>query len=176
MPLAIAGSMAASVGLLTGILMGLSIPPRAAGRRSGSTVVAIVERNLMLTLMKKGPWHKPKDDPSSSVADEEFRRYWGAQGRRYRQQRLFRRSVLSVLVALGSFVGVWAFLSYAPSLSFSSSPAVAQVRSFGPFRNCDAARAAGAAPMCRGQPGYASHLDADGDGIACEWSWRNWLR
>ncbi|MBM6582450.1 excalibur calcium-binding domain-containing protein [Microvirga sp. BT689] len=22
----------------------------------------------------------------------------------------------------------------------------------------------------------ASHLDADGDAIACEWSWRNWFR
>lgn len=36
------------------------------------------------------------------------------------------------------------------------------------YRNCDAARAAGAAPIRRGEPGYASHLDRDGDGIACE--------
>jgi len=36
------------------------------------------------------------------------------------------------------------------------------------YRNCDAARSAGAAPMRRGQPGYRSQLDADGDGIACE--------
>ena len=36
------------------------------------------------------------------------------------------------------------------------------------YRNCAAARAAGAAPIRRGQPGYASHLDRDGDGIACE--------
>lgn len=38
----------------------------------------------------------------------------------------------------------------------------------GPFQNCDAARAAGAAPLSRGSPGYAPHLDRDGDGIACE--------
>lgn len=36
------------------------------------------------------------------------------------------------------------------------------------FPNCSAARAAGAAPVYRGNPGYASHLDRDGDGISCE--------
>ena len=36
------------------------------------------------------------------------------------------------------------------------------------FRNCDEARAAGAAPVLRGQPGYVRHLDRDGDGVACE--------
>ncbi|MFR4214305.1 MAG: excalibur calcium-binding domain-containing protein [Bifidobacterium longum] len=37
------------------------------------------------------------------------------------------------------------------------------------YKNCSAARAAGAAPLYRGQPGYRSALDRDGDGIACEW-------
>jgi hypothetical protein len=36
------------------------------------------------------------------------------------------------------------------------------------YRNCSAARAAGAAPIYRGQPGYAEHLDRDRDGVACE--------
>jgi hypothetical protein len=36
------------------------------------------------------------------------------------------------------------------------------------YRNCDAARAAGAAPVHRGDPGYGSHLDRDGDGVGCE--------
>jgi hypothetical protein len=36
------------------------------------------------------------------------------------------------------------------------------------YKNCDAARAAGAAPIYRGQPGYRSALDRDNDGIACE--------
>ena len=36
------------------------------------------------------------------------------------------------------------------------------------FRNCAEARAAGAAPIYRGQPGYGNHLDRDGDGVACE--------
>lgn len=36
------------------------------------------------------------------------------------------------------------------------------------FRGCNEARAAGAAPILRGQPGYRPGLDGDGDGIACE--------
>ncbi|PHP20041.1 calcium-binding protein [Sphingobium sp. IP1] len=36
------------------------------------------------------------------------------------------------------------------------------------YRNCADARAAGAAPIHRGQPGYGAHMDGDGDGIACE--------
>lgn len=38
----------------------------------------------------------------------------------------------------------------------------------GAFANCAAARAAGAAPVRRGDPGYGRHLDRDGDGIGCE--------
>jgi hypothetical protein len=36
------------------------------------------------------------------------------------------------------------------------------------YENCDAARAAGAAPVFRGDPGYGGHLDRDGDGVGCE--------
>ena len=36
------------------------------------------------------------------------------------------------------------------------------------YANCSAARVAGAAPIKRGQAGYGRHLDADGDGRACE--------
>jgi hypothetical protein len=38
----------------------------------------------------------------------------------------------------------------------------------GAFENCAAARAAGAAPVHRGDPGYGPNLDGDGDGVACE--------
>lgn len=37
------------------------------------------------------------------------------------------------------------------------------------YENCAAARAAGAAPVHRGEPGYASHLDRDNDGTGCDW-------
>jgi beta-lactam-binding protein with PASTA domain len=36
------------------------------------------------------------------------------------------------------------------------------------YKNCDAARAAGAAPIYRGEAGYRPALDRDKDGIACE--------
>lgn len=36
------------------------------------------------------------------------------------------------------------------------------------YGNCAEARAAGAAPIRRGEPGYAPWLDGDNDGIACE--------
>lgn len=38
----------------------------------------------------------------------------------------------------------------------------------GAFANCTAARAAGAAPVRRGQAGYGRHLDRDNDGVGCE--------
>ena len=36
------------------------------------------------------------------------------------------------------------------------------------YSNCSEARAAGAAPVRAGDPGYGLHLDRDGDGVGCE--------
>ncbi|MED3219685.1 excalibur calcium-binding domain-containing protein [Bacillus thuringiensis] len=36
------------------------------------------------------------------------------------------------------------------------------------YKNCDAVRAAGKAPLYKDQPGYSRKLDRDGDGVACE--------
>ena len=36
------------------------------------------------------------------------------------------------------------------------------------YANCSAVRAAGAAPIRIGEPGYSGRLDRDGDGVACE--------
>lgn len=49
--------------------------------------------------------------------------------------------------------------------SFERSQPAPQHRA---FRNCDEARAAGAAPVHRGDPGYGAHLDRDNDGVGCE--------
>jgi hypothetical protein len=48
----------------------------------------------------------------------------------------------------------------------SSAPSKRSGKTYYP--NCAAVRAAGAAPLRRGEPGYASHLDRDNDGVACE--------
>lgn len=45
-------------------------------------------------------------------------------------------------------------------------PAPAPVERY--YANCSEARAAGAAPVYAGEPGYGPHLDRDGDGIGCE--------
>lgn len=52
----------------------------------------------------------------------------------------------------------------------ASSPprALGIVSRGGVFANCAAARAAGAAPVRRGDPGYGPRLDRDGDGVGCE--------
>ncbi len=46
--------------------------------------------------------------------------------------------------------------------------AVAAPADGGFYQNCTAARAAGGTPLRTGDAGYGSHLDRDGDGVACE--------
>jgi hypothetical protein len=55
-----------------------------------------------------------------------------------------------------------------PERVWSEPQRVAPARSSAPFRNCTQARAAGAAPVYAGDPGYGEHLDGDSDGIGCE--------
>lgn len=56
-----------------------------------------------------------------------------------------------------------------PAVRTSTRSASQQVASASwAFRNCGEARAAGAAPLYRGRPGYGAHMDGDGDGVACE--------
>ncbi|MFG3520721.1 excalibur calcium-binding domain-containing protein [Nocardia nova] len=59
-----------------------------------------------------------------------------------------------------------------PAPAFVPAPAAAEPPAAPPseayYPNCAAARAAGAAPILRGQPGYRPGLDRDNDGIACE--------
>lgn len=52
--------------------------------------------------------------------------------------------------------------------SSSGRPVGYATRSGGVFRNCSEARAAGAAPVMRGAPGFGAHLDRDNDGVGCE--------
>ena len=52
----------------------------------------------------------------------------------------------------------------APAPAPAPAPPPAQVY----YKNCTAAREAGAAPVHIGEPGYGPHLDRDGDGIGCE--------
>ncbi|MEK5070554.1 excalibur calcium-binding domain-containing protein [Sporosarcina sp. FSL K6-1508] len=50
----------------------------------------------------------------------------------------------------------------------SSSAGTSQQSANVYYKNCTAVRDAGADPVYRGDPGYAKHLDRDGDGVGCE--------
>jgi hypothetical protein len=87
-----------------------------------------------------------------------------AYGHRARRRR--RRFLIDVAAAGLAAAAVAAGIAWAPAHE------AAQVASHNPpavfYGNCAAARAAGAAPIYAGQPGYRAALDADSDGIACE--------
>ena len=109
-------------------------------------------------------------------------------GKRYRKARIafeWRASASKLFVysliaiTIGTLIG---YLSARTDdgemrLSLLSTEVAQSFRSNDPsrayYRNCAHARRSGAAPISRGQPGYRSELDADGDGVACE-PFRGW--
>jgi hypothetical protein len=104
--------------------------------------------------MKQGNW-KPRAyeaSPSRNKAP------WQPRQRRSRQSRWTYEGVrIAALLAVFLGVGGYQFLT---KDSLDMKPL--------PFRNCAAARAAGPTPIFRDHPRWANHLDADGDGRACE--------
>ena len=54
------------------------------------------------------------------------------------------------------------------TLSAPKAPARGDAPLSRSFRNCAEARAHGAAPVRRGEPGYGPHLNRDNDGVGCE--------
>ncbi|MFI5509369.1 excalibur calcium-binding domain-containing protein [Mycobacterium sp. NPDC051804] len=64
---------------------------------------------------------------------------------------MFRTFIAAALVAAAAAVG---------------AASVANADTY--YKNCDAARDAGAAPVHEGDPGYGPHLDRDRDGVGCE--------
>ena len=95
--------------------------------------------------------------------------------RHVRKQRCQRRKPVKTLgfglpvLLAGILVAVFAVLKPGaetdrPLSIASSSSTSSNVY----YRYCDEARAAGAAPLHRGQSGYRSELDRDSDGVTCE--------
>lgn len=66
------------------------------------------------------------------------------------------------LVAFGALIGAGSYVALDHSVPRKT--AISDVF----YASCREAIQAGAAPLHRGDPGYAAHLDADNDGIACE--------
>lgn len=78
-----------------------------------------------------------------------------------------RRETIPI-AAIAVFAAVYALTPAQRSASVAGEP---QAESSVYFPSCAAARAAGVAPINRGEPGYRPPLDRDDDGIACE-PWR----
>lgn len=96
-----------------------------------------------------------------------------------RPSRNQARSVLGYLAGasvLGGLIGVGMtdrgtelFATSAQALRVAAGPTRAREPQAGDYwPGCDAARAAGTAPIYAGEPGYREGMDGDGDGIACE--------
>ncbi len=101
---------------------------------------------------------------------EDFSEWEAKRLRWWRQQRLFKNIALTVAF-LAAFGVAWKYLPQSLDLGhvYNQWSQERQVRkSWVYFPNCAAARAAGAAPIRMGEPGYRPALDADHDGIACE--------
>ena len=87
----------------------------------------------------------------------------------YGRARLYRRlyACAKVLAVIAGALGI-VYLNRPETSPMRPIPAAQRMQL---FSSCDAARAAGRAPLRREEPGYSPHLDRDGDGIACE-PWR----
>jgi len=90
----------------------------------------------------------------------------------YRSRRRRGRSPLDWLVIM-VFGGalLWQLLpnvKSAATVVANNPQQLAAIQLSAYYANCDAARAAGVAPLRVSDPGYRDKLDGDGDGIACE--------
>ncbi len=85
--------------------------------------------------------------------------------------------MLTALLSAGMFGGVW--VATAPPaqgdtaagtdvVSDTSAIEAPAIEASVYYPGCNAVRAAGKAPLHRGEPGYRDEMDGDGDGIACE--------
>lgn len=111
------------------------------------------------------PWDRPWPNRAAGGRGAKLRDRF----RRLSRRRISRPFATFVIVALVIFAfELMQFLQHRPSEDRMIAVGMREAAYDTPFENCDAARAAGAAPVRRGQSGYGSHLDRDGDGVACE--------
>ncbi|WP_404370803.1 excalibur calcium-binding domain-containing protein [Sphingomonas sp. MMS24-J45] len=86
---------------------------------------------------------------------------------------LFGAGALGVVLGIGSVVtspqGRAAVATKASTVAVATGLKRARKPQPGDdWGGCNAARAAGTAPIYRGEPGYRADMDGDNDGIACE--------
>lgn len=106
------------------------------------------------------------------------------EGQRYRKQRVRRQQSQAVRLLTGAALagavigagsvamsenGAASVIGSMKSVAVSAGIMRANTPQPGAYYpGCDAARAAGVAPLYAGEPGYREGMDGDGDGIACE--------
>jgi len=95
------------------------------------------------------------------------------RGQRRRRPKRKPESFLVTVLWLSAVVGVLTWqatpqIQSVITLASSSSEEIAARERSVYYSGCDDARASGAAPIYRGQPGYREGMDGDLDGIACE--------
>ncbi len=77
--------------------------------------------------------------------------------------------VLGAMAIVGAITFVAAPTLQSPARTAAMSPATLEATEKSVYyAGCNEARAAGAAPIYRGSPGYRPEMDGDSDGIACE--------
>jgi hypothetical protein len=101
---------------------------------------------------------------------EDFSEWEAKRLRWWRRQRLFKKIGLAAAF-LAAFGFAWKYLPQSMDLGhiykqWAQEREAQDSSVYYPY--CDAARAAGAAPIRIGEPGYRPALHADNDGIACE--------
>lgn len=114
--------------------------------------------------------------PFRAVPIREGRRY--RQAREQRQQSTAARflsgaALAGAVVGLGSVAATESGRSIIVDTMKPIAVSAGIVRANSPlpgayYPGCDAARAAGVAPLFAGEPGYREDMDGDLDGIACE--------
>ncbi|PSH70562.1 hypothetical protein CU102_00420 [Phyllobacterium brassicacearum] len=121
----------------------------------------------MLPKRKKSPWqieHNGVLYRRVQHLDEGFVSQWGRYLRRLLTTPLVVVTGLFAALFLLHHLTVGNPNAWRASNAFQSAPRTFQAAP----RNCATARALGLDNARPGQAGYASHLDADGDGVACE--------
>lgn len=79
------------------------------------------------------------------------------------------KDILIGAVLLGGSAGLlWAKLPLELTMSSEDLAKLRAVENSVHYSGCNEVRRLGRAPLYRGQPGYGSHMDGDGDGVACE--------
>jgi Flp pilus assembly pilin Flp len=112
----------------------------------------------------------------NAVARVMAMRFLGQRGSTAVEYALLIALIAVAIMGVGYVVGssltpVFDVVATSPATAGPAPPLPAQgtVAPPGPhYEDCDAVRAAGAAPIRAGDPGYSVELDPDGDGVGCE--------